>query len=91
MLHIKAPKRELRHLFKHKDNVGMKPVEKKIGYKEIKLGLRRSFVTLRALSVWNGLAGHTLEAVRVEHCTFMDGILEPHVDNWSVFDSQGLS
>ena len=33
LLHIKAPKRELRRLFKHKDNVGMKPIGKKIGYR----------------------------------------------------------
>lgn len=33
LLHIKAPKRQLRHLFKRKDNVGMKPIGKKVGYK----------------------------------------------------------
>lgn len=39
----------------------------------------------------DGLARDTLEAVRVERCTFTNRILGPRVDSRSGFDSEGLS
>lgn len=62
LLHIKTPERELRHLFKHKDNVGTKPTGEK-NWPQIKIIKE---LHSRALGLRNGLAGDAGGCPRTE-------------------------